>query len=215
MDLFFCIINKKRIDNLNPEKVTLSIHQKGDFMIIQNKLIFKSFKDFLIDSLILSVKKLEKKINEIYAEAINSIDFNNVECHKCKVTGDYEVKGYYERYIIINTYKLKIKILRIKCKNCGRTHAILFLDFIPYYQLSSLDSEEIIGNNFEDDIYNEEIINSLKKRVRKFNDRIRPYGLSVFNETILSIIKMIVFKCYNSYLQIHRGIVLLNYVDSP
>lgn len=184
-------------------------------MIIQNKFIFKSFKEFLIDSLILSTKKLENKINELYLEEINSTDFNHVVCHKCKATGDYEVKGYYERHIIINTYKLKIKVLRIKCKNCGRTHAILFLDFIPYYQLSSLDSEEIINNNFEEDVYNEEIINSLKKRVKKFNDRIRPYGLSVFNETILVITKMIVFKYYNAYLQIHCGIVLLNCVDSP
>lgn len=184
-------------------------------MIIQNKFIFKSFKSFLIDSLILSTKKLENMINELYLEEINSIDFNHVVCHKCKATGDYEVKGYYERYIIINTYKLKIKVLRIKCKNCGRTHAILFLDFIPYYQLSSLDSQEIINNNFEEDVYNEEIINSLKKRVKKFNDRIRPYGLSVFNETILAITKMIVFKYYNAYLQIHCGTVLLNCVDSP
>ena len=184
-------------------------------MIIQNKFIFNSFKDFLIDSLILSTKKLENKINEIYTEAINSIDFNKVVCHKCRFTGDYEVKGYYERSIIINNYKLKINLLRIKCKNCGRTHAILFLDFIPYYQLSSTDSKDIIDNDFNDEYYDLDLIERLKKRGKEFNNRIRPYGLNIFKDEILVITKTVVLNCYNSYLQIHRGIVLYNDVTSP
>ena len=122
-------------------------------MIIQNKFIFNSFEKFLIDSLISSAKKLENKINEIYVKAINSIDFNKVVCNKCRSVGNYEIKGYYHRYIIINNYKLRINILRIKCRNCGRTHAILFLDFIPYYQLSAIDSKIIIDNDFKDEYY--------------------------------------------------------------
>lgn len=205
----------KKIDNLSPPRSVLSIYQKGDFMIIQNKFIFNSFKEFLIDSFILSTKKLENRINEIYGEAINSIDFNKVVCHKCRAIGNYEIKGYYHRYIIINNYKLKINILRIKCKNCGRTHAILFLDFVPYYQLSAKDSKVIIENDFKDEYYDTELINHLRKRVKEFNNRIKPYGLNVFKDAILVITRTVVLNCYNSYLQIHRGIVLLNYVDSP
>lgn len=184
-------------------------------MIIQNKFIFNSFNKILIDSLILSTKKLENKINEIYVEAINSIDFNRVTCHKCKVIGGYEIKGYYHRYIIINNYKLKINILRIKCKNCGRTHAILFLDFVPYCQLSSTDSKIIIDNDFNDEYYDFDLIKRLKKRAEEFNNRIMPYGLNIFKNEITEITRIVVFNSYNSYLQIHRGIVLYNDVISP
>ena len=78
-------------------------------MIIQNKFIFNSFEKFLIDSLILSAKKLENKINEIYVKAINSIDFNKVVCNKCRVSvncgyinKNYTILYHKNRMVIFN-----------------------------------------------------------------------------------------------------------------
>ena len=83
-------------------------------MIIQNKFIFKSFKEFLIDSLILSAKKLENKINELYLEEINSTDFNHVVCHKCKAT--LSISHHLDFYVIFYFLCL-IKTLILIIKN--------------------------------------------------------------------------------------------------
>ena len=68
---------------------------------------------------------------------------------------------------------------------------------------------------FKDEYYDTELINQLKKRVKEFNNRIRPYGLNIFKDAILVITRIIVLNCYNSYLQIHRGTVLYNDIISP
>lgn len=51
-------------------------------------------------------------------------------CPLCR--GDCTRHGYYERYAIADGESLQIKILRIKCKKCKRTHAIIPAFLRPY-----------------------------------------------------------------------------------
>ena len=51
-------------------------------------------------------------------------------CHSDKLIS----YGKYERNIGIFNYYLKINIQRMRCKNCGMTHAVIPSFVIPYYQ---------------------------------------------------------------------------------
>lgn len=56
-------------------------------------------------------------------------------CPLCR--GDCIRHGFYERYIIVGQENLLIVILRLKCKGCGKTHAVIpeFLrPYSPYQQ---------------------------------------------------------------------------------
>lgn len=86
---------------------------------------------------------------------------------------------------------------------------MFFLDFIPYYQLSSIDCKKIILQNYKDSLYDEDLLYRLRKKVGIFKERIRQYLISI-DETISQITVKYINVRRNSYLQIHRGIVILN-----
>ena len=71
-------------------------------------------------------------------------------CPVCKSVGEWQRHGSYLRYLIVNEgnlynidYKWKtchMKILRLRCKSCQHTHAILAKDMIPFtvYSIRSI-----------------------------------------------------------------------------
>ena len=101
-------------------------------MIMQKKFLFNSlFKK----NENISKEEMELLVNKLYAEATINLTFNKLICPSCNMVGNFEIKGYYERTIIVNNYSVRIKILRIRCKDCGRTHAIFF-SMILYHIIS-------------------------------------------------------------------------------
>lgn len=175
-------------------------------MIIHKKFIFNSL---LKQNLEKSKKEIANDVESIYNEEIMNLDFNNIKCPKCGCIGEYDVKGYYTRTIIINNYSIRIKIKRIKCNHCGKTHALLFMDFVPYFQLSSKDSETLFLNDFKSNVYSDDLLKSLRKRFESFIKRITVFAISI-KESIESITTKLITIRNNSYLQIHRGLVLLH-----
>lgn len=59
----------------------------------------------------------------------------DITCPNCN-SSELICHGYYERNVIIENnckhIKKRIKIKRVKCKTCGKTHALLPIDIIPY-----------------------------------------------------------------------------------
>ena len=68
------------------------------------------------------IKKYEEECNYGYIECPN--------CGSDKLTGH----GSYERNVIIYNECRKIKIKRVMCKGCGKTHALIPYFLTPYYQ---------------------------------------------------------------------------------
>ena len=168
--------------------------------------------NFIFNNLFKNINKYSKKemnniVNDIYIKETSKIDYNKTLCNKCKSIGQFEIKGYYTRTIIINNNSLRIRILRMKCTKCGKTHAVLFLDFIPYFQLSSLDSDLLIKQKFLNLLYNQELLNRLKKRVNKFIERIKLFKI-IIDDSIYNISNNYIKARNHSYLQIHRGFVM-------
>lgn len=89
-------------------------------------LYFKKNKSFL------------KKNIEIYT---NTVNFCNLECPECH-SHDLIKWGCYERNVIFfsedeTTFETTLlKVQRVRCKSCGKTHALLPFGIIPYKQFA-------------------------------------------------------------------------------
>lgn len=91
---------------------------------------------------------VSKKFNRIitksnYFEVIHSLNLNSILCSKCKSLNCFSIHGYYVRYVRYGNILIKLIILRIRCKCCGITHAVLPYSIIPYTQ-RTLDDTIII-----------------------------------------------------------------------
>ncbi len=60
-------------------------------------------------------------------------NYGYIECPCC---GSDKIISYgrYERNVIVYNSCMKIRIKRVKCKGCGKTHALIPYFIIPYYQ---------------------------------------------------------------------------------
>jgi len=57
----------------------------------------------------------------------------------CGHSACLHIHGYYQRNIKIRGRILSLRICRVKCSECGRTHAILPSCIVPYSQISLED----------------------------------------------------------------------------
>ena len=123
----------------------------------------------------LKVDKLNREISQkLYDEIIESVDIHLLEC-TCK-RHNMVVHGYYSRNIKTHNGNVELVILRVRCKECGKTHAVLISFIVPYQSIEmSVQIEiitdkdiEIIVNKIPDDLLTLEhkkyIIYYLKKR---------------------------------------------------
>lgn len=65
------------------------------------------------------------------------LDVLKLECNFCHKRGECVRHGYYERGYLLESGDLqsntRIMILRVRCKGCGHTHAVLPDEVVPYY----------------------------------------------------------------------------------
>lgn len=106
------------------------------------KFYFLSIKNsFMITNKHEIVKQLNQ---DYYDEFIDNLNLNSLTCPNDGCGHhDFVRHGYYERTIKFKDYSVRLRILRVKCKACGSTHAILLDCMVPYSQLS-LDIQKII-----------------------------------------------------------------------
>lgn len=68
---------------------------------------------------------------ESYDDLINSIGIYRFICPNCG-HADMVIHGYYRRKVKTVKGILKLRIMRVKCKFCGKSHAILLSFIVPY-----------------------------------------------------------------------------------
>lgn len=93
--------------------------------------------------IILYSKKSNTNFKEIIQNYLNTVNFGLLECPNCH-SNDIIKWGFYERGVLFfsNTEQFNVeydylKVQRVRCKSCGKTHALLPIGIIPYKQLSS------------------------------------------------------------------------------
>ena len=77
----------------------------------------------------------DKPISQkLYNEIILGLDFLKLVC-PCGTAGCLAVHGYYCRSLKFGVGKVKLRICRVKCKVCKKTHALLLSFMVPYSQI--------------------------------------------------------------------------------
>lgn len=159
-----------------------------------------------INNLKEQIKNKFKDLLNQYKEDCALLSVHMIKCPYCKQYAMVK-HGYYNRSIKFSLQKYDINILRVKCKNCGRTHAVLPPFIIPYIQTSLFDAIEILKQydagtlNLFDNV---DYIYLIKIYKNKWKQRLQSLGHTLKDE-ILAII-MACINNYNRYIfQNHRG----------
>lgn len=166
------------------------------------------FKGFIFKSLTNNCNnnnKFSNLVNSIYQDNIDNKDLNNCRCSKCFSVGDYEIKGYYYRNIVLCFTKVRIRITRVECQSCNRTHALFFEDFIPYFSLTTFNCLEVYLNSFCSLYYDYDLLLRLKDRFFTFINFLKSIKKSILN--ISECNNKTIGSFRKSYLQIHRGLI--------
>lgn len=100
---------------------------------------------------------------ESYNKFLKDINIYELPC-SCDIKGHFIKYGHYNRNIKIAGKSITLRIQRLLCKSCGKTHALLPKDLVPYSQISVHDHIFIIEaylslNSYEDIMINNEFIN--------------------------------------------------------
>ncbi len=53
-------------------------------------------------------------------------------CPKCGVAGNYTGHGGYERWLDDGSGARRVRVNRVMCRSCGKTHALIWHDMVPY-----------------------------------------------------------------------------------
>lgn len=93
---------------------------------------------FDINMILLKSKIINPKFEETLNRYNNGITNYTITCPCCN-SSNLITHGYYKRSVIFKLNNIlstkKITIKRVKCKECGHTHALIPMDIIPYKQV--------------------------------------------------------------------------------
>lgn len=101
--------------------------------------------------------------------------------------------------------KVRIRITRVECQSCNRTHALFFEDFIPYFSLTTFNCLEVYLNSFCSLYYDYDLLLRLKDRFFTFINFLKSIKKSILN--ISECNNKTIGSFRKSYLQIHRGLI--------
>ena len=71
---------------------------------------------------------------DFYNNTINSLDLALIPC-TCGHSGCLIHHGVYKRSIQLADTLITLSVIRIYCKECGHTHALLLSSMVPYFQI--------------------------------------------------------------------------------
>lgn len=84
-----------------------------------------------------------KLSQDYYNRVIFSLPIRQLEC-SCGEAGSLTFYGFYNRKVKSDGDMIVLRIQRVKCKKCGKTHAILLTSLVPCSQISLQDQQKII-----------------------------------------------------------------------
>ena len=151
---------------------------------------------------------------ESYNSMIRSLQLHQLVC-SCGHSACLSVHGYYSRRVVTVSSSFRLSVCRVKCSNCGRTHAILPASVVPYDSLALSVQVDII-RNLEDPsrppassvcrnslFIDEELVRSLVRRYYRFwRERLRSFRISL--DCIPALVRSCFLHYSSQFMQIHR-----------
>ena len=87
--------------------------------------------------------KIKSLTQKNYNEFVKNINLNKLTC-SCGMSGQLVKHAYYNRRVKNFDGIIELKILRVKCKCCNKTHAVFPKCIVPYSQILLEDHLSII-----------------------------------------------------------------------
>lgn len=160
-----------------------------------------------------------KTLNQFsYNDFLEDIEMHKLSC-SCGLFGSLIKHGYYTRSIKTSSGIIPLSILRVKCRHCGRTHAVLPFLIVPYSRVLldthlAIITAYISKSSFEPIMMDNEYIDEgnikyiIKQFLRHWKERIAVFGFSVFDS-----IDTFSSQCLNifkrQFMQIKRTVNIL------
>lgn len=122
----------------------------------------------------ISVENFNTFSQRFYDSVIALVQIHQLTC-KCGHSACLTLHGSYHRYVQTPDDKVKIKVTRVKCSACGKTHALLISSLVPYSQIPLEEQRQII-KSVEGDAASSEICedhpqvdeNCIKSIIRRY-----------------------------------------------
>lgn len=80
-----------------------------------------------------------------YDSVINNVPLHQLTC-SCSHSACLSIHGYYRRTVKLTSGALRLRVCRVKCSECGTTHALLLSSMVPYSQIPLLDQQKICSD---------------------------------------------------------------------
>jgi len=149
---------------------------------------------------------------DAYARILKALFLPDIPC-SCGHKGCLVSFGTYTRFVKFNSVKVMLTVKRVRCKECGRTHAILPSELVPYSQIGLRDQQNIISASCDNTNDHSSVMNSnnlidesnVRHIIRQFRqywlDRLVSMSMSVLDDLLISNC----FKHYHlQFMQVHR-----------
>ncbi len=149
---------------------------------------------------------------DFYDSVVGSIQMHQLTC-SCGHSACLHIHGYYEREVHSSAGCYTLRIRRVKCTECGRTHAILLSSIVPCQQVS-LEDQRITVQTFEEHgdtmqactpsgAIDENNVKSIIRRCRRhWREKLRSEGIPL--DGWADLVRGC-FACFSAqFMQIHR-----------
>ena len=77
-----------------------------------------------------------------YDSVIYDLQLHQLTC-SCSHSACLSVHGYYKRTVKLSSGAIRLRVCRVKCSECGATHALLLSSMVPYSQIPLPDQQRI------------------------------------------------------------------------
>ena len=153
--------------------------------------------------ILISVSDYNQLSQDFYDFIINSLQFHLLTC-TCGHSACLTIHGYYTRKICLPDGILVLRICRVRCSECGKTHALLLTSIVPYDRIP-LISQYTIVRAFEDGSDRNAVCdsnpsvdeNNVKSVIRRY---VRFWQQRLIAETIsLAALPALILSCFSFY----------------
>ena len=147
-----------------------------------------------------------------YDSVIYNLQLHQLTC-SCGHSACLSVHGYYRRTVKLPSGPVRLRICRVKCSQCGATHAILLSSMVPYSRISLSDQQRIC-NDYEEgrrassvceinpSIDENNVKSVLRNYRRCWREKLRSLRIQLF--PLESLIRSCFSDYSSQFMQIHR-----------
>ena len=93
--------------------------------------------------ILISVKDYNRSSQDYYDSVINNLQFHRLTC-SCGHSACLSIHAYYTRGVLLPDGVHPLRICRVRCSECGRTHALLLSSLVPYDRVSLFDQHTVV-----------------------------------------------------------------------